>query len=376
MWYTARLGGVYLRGIFTILSFFLTVIILILFVYFMDLKNKLKRETDLNSLLIEISKEFTAYKDKYKLLKKILIDTLKIVNDGEAGSILLYNKEKDCMEFVAAIGYDIDKLKKIKLKKEELFLFKLNKLQSPDIIRNPRIFDKEYIDNEKFKMLDEINALDLMATLSAPIYIDGEFYGIINIDNKNDYNAFNNKDIDLIDFIIKQLEISIKNAILLDELNYALRVDKLTDVYNRRYFEEILEKEIKKAQRYKNKFSLIFIDLDDFKIINDTKGHKMGDCVLKYFAEALKTNLRDTDIIARLGGDEFVLILHNADENQAQGKMGYIKNYLRDNPLNDIVVDFSYGICEYKDGITIDEILTLSDNRMYADKKLRKLNVF
>lgn len=365
-----------MRDFFVLLSFFLSIMLFLMHKRYIQSKQKFQREVDLNSLLIEISKEFTAYKDKYKLLKKILIDTLKIINEGEAGSILLYNKEKDYMEFVAAIGYDIDELKKIKLKKEELFLYKLNKLQAPDIIRNPRIFDKEYIDNEKFEMLEEMNALDLMATLSAPIYIDGEFYGIINIDNKKDYNAFSNKDIELIDFIVKHLEISIKNAILLDELNYALRVDKLTDVYNRRYFEEILEKEIKKAQRYNSKFSLIFIDLDDFKVINDTQGHKMGDCVLRYFANVLKSNLRDTDVIARLGGDEFVLILHNADENQAQGKMGYIKNYLRENPLNDIVIDFSYGICEYEDGITIDEILTLADNRMYEDKKLRKISVF
>lgn len=365
-----------MRDFFVLLSFFLILSLVVLYNRFIIIKQNYKREANINSLLIEISKEFTAYKDKFKLLKKILIDTLKLINDGEAGSILLYNKEKDYMEFVAAIGYDIDELRKIKLKKEELYLYKLNKLQAPDIIRNPRIFDKEYIDNQKFKMLDEIDALDLMATLSAPIYIDGEFYGIINIDNKNDYDAFNNKDIDLIDFIVKQLEVSIKNAILLDELNYALRVDKLTDVYNRRYFEEILEKEIKKAQRYNNKFSLIFIDLDDFKIINDTQGHKMGDCVLRYFANALKANLRDTDVIARLGGDEFVLILHNADENQAQGKMGYIKNYLRDNPLNDITIDFSYGICEYKDGMNIDDVLTFADNRMYDDKKLRKVSVF
>ncbi|MCX7950427.1 MAG: sensor domain-containing diguanylate cyclase [Clostridiales bacterium] len=365
-----------MRDFFILLSFFLSIMLFLMHKRYIKSKQKFQREVDLNSLLIEISKEFTAYKDKYKLLKKILIDTLKIINEGEAGSILLYNKEKDYMEFVAAIGYDIDELKKIKLKKEELFLYKLNKLQAPDIIRNPRIFDKEYIDNEKFEMLEEMNALDLMATLSVPIYIDGEFYGIINIDNKNDYNAFSNKDIELIDFIVKHLEISIKNAILLDELNYALRVDKLTDVYNRRYFEEILEKEIKKAQRYNSKFSLIFIDLDDFKVINDTQGHKMGDCVLRYFANVLKANLRDTDVIARLGGDEFVLILHNADENQAHGKMGYIKNYLIENPLNDIVIDFSYGICEYEDGITIDEILTLADNRMYEDKKFRKINVF
>lgn len=218
-----------------------------------------------------------------------------------------------------------------------------------------------------------MNALEIKSTLSAPIYIDGKFYGVINIDNLNNVDAFTNKDIELIEFLVKQLEASIKNVLLLNELKYALRTDELTDVYNRRYFEELLEKEIKRARRYGNNFSLILIDLDDFKPINDNYGHKMGDKVLKYFADVLKKNLRDTDVVARLGGDEFVLLLHGADENKSEGKIGFIKNYLRENPFEEIVIDFSYGICEYRDGMDIDTIMTKADDKMYEQKRIKKV---
>lgn len=362
-----------MRPFFAVLSLILIFILLIFHNQYIKLREKYEREVDLNNLLIEISKELMAYKDVNKLFKKILIDTLKIIEEGDAGSILVYNKERNCMEYVAAIGYDIDELKKVNFNKDELYLYKLNRLNCADIIKNPRSFDSEYIDNEKYKMLLEMNALEIKSTLSAPIYLEGEFYGVINIDNLNKVDAFTNKDIELIEFLVKQLEASIKNAILLEELKYALRTDKLTDIYNRRCFEEILEKEIKRAVRYGNNFSIILIDLDDFKPINDTYGHKMGDRVLKYFADVLKRNLRDTDVVARLGGDEFVLLLHGADENKAEGKIGFIKNYLRENPIENIVIDFSYGICEYRYGMNIDTIMTKADDKMYEQKRIKKV---
>ncbi|CDF57484.1 sensor domain-containing diguanylate cyclase [Thermobrachium celere] len=359
---------------FIVLMFVLIVLALMVVAnLYVRLKEKYEREVNLNNLLIEISKEFSVYKDVYKLYKKILVDTLKIIEEGDAGSILIYNREKDHMEYVAAIGYDIDELKKINLKKEELYLYKLNRLNSADIIKNPRAFDSEYIDNEKYNMLMEMEALNIKSVLSAPIYVDGEFYGIINIDNNSNVDAFSEKDIELIDFLVKQMEIAIKNAHLLDELKHTLRTDDLTGVYNRRYFEELLEKEIRRAQRYGNRFSLVLIDLDNFKPINDTFGHKKGDKVLKHFANILKCNLRDTDIVARLGGDEFVILLHGADENQAEGKMGFIKNCLVENTVDDLVIDFSYGICEYKDGLDIDKMITCADDKMYEQKKIKKI---
>ncbi|WP_027308156.1 sensor domain-containing diguanylate cyclase [Caloramator sp. ALD01] len=362
-----------MRPFFAVLILLLSFVLLILHNQYIKLRQKYEREVDLNNLLIEISKELMAYKDVNKLFKKILVDTLKIVEEGDAGSILVYNKQKDCMEYVAAIGYDIDELKKVNFNKDELYLYKLNRLNAADIIKNPRYFDSEFIDNEKYRMLLEMNALEIKSTLSAPIYIDGEFYGVINIDNLNKVDAFTNKDIELIEFLVKQLEASIKNAILLEELKYALRRDKLTDVYNRRCFEEILEKEIKRAARYGNSFSIVLIDLDDFKPINDTYGHKMGDRALKYFADILKKNLRDTDVVARLGGDEFVLLLHGADENKSEGKIGFIKNYLRENPFKEIVIDFSYGICEYRDGMDMDTLMTKADDKMYEQKRIKKV---
>ncbi|MCX7904956.1 MAG: GAF domain-containing protein, partial [Caloramator sp.] len=243
---------------FIVLMFVLIVLALMVVANkYVRLKEEYEREVNLNNLLIEISKEFSVYKDVYKLYKKILVDTLKIIEEGDAGSILIYNREKDHMEYVAAIGYDIDELKKINLKKEELYLYKLNRLNSADIIKNPRAFDSEYIDNEKYNMLMEMEALNIKSVLSAPIYVDGEFYGIINIDNNSNVDAFSEKDIELIDFLVKQMEIAIKNAHLLDELKHTLRTDDLTGVYNRRYFEELLEKEIRRAKRYGNRFSLV-----------------------------------------------------------------------------------------------------------------------
>lgn len=98
-----------------------------------------------------------------------------------------------------------------------------------------------------------------------------------------------------------------------DEIYRLTTVDGLTQIYNRRYFEESLEREISRCNRYHRNMSLVMIDLDYFKQINDTHGHLAGDYVLKHVASTIKTRIRREDILARYGGEEFGLLLPEVD---------------------------------------------------------------
>lgn len=364
--------------------YMLLVVIIIVLSYLYVIKlaqyNQIKylydRTNDINNTLIKISEDLSNYQDISALYQQMLDDTINLIEGADSGSILIYNKEKEIMEYVAAVSYNLDDLKKIVFKKEELFLYKTTRLKVPDIIKNPMVFDSININKEKFNMLHSIKALNIKSTLSSPLYINGEFYGIINVDSRTSENAFAKKDIRLIQYICRQLETAIKNALLMNELIKITRIDKLTDVYNRHYFEEIMEIEIKRAERYENNFTLVMIDMDDFKMINDNYGHNMGDEILRYFVDVLKQHIRSTDIVARFAGDEFIVVMHNSNEAQTLKRIKSIRNYFKEHPYCNISIEFSAGVCTYRKGATLNDIIICADNNMYEEKRKRKKDLY
>lgn len=332
-----------------------------------------ERTSLINDTMMNISEELSSFKDIDSLYKQLLEETIKIIVGAEVGSILVYNKEKDLMEYRAVCGFDMELLQNIKLKKEELFLYESTELRRPDIIKDPGKFDSLNIDHEKYSLLKDSQALEIKSTLSAPIYVNGEFFGIINIDNSSDVNAFSKKDIRLITYICRQLEGAIKNVFLVNELVEALRIDKLTGICNRRHLEEILERIISSSRL--TELCVVMIDLDDFKYINDNYGHKVGDEVLKYFSDVLKSNMGEYDIASRYAGDEFVIVVNDSYENTKR-MMDNIRDYLAKHPYKGIKSEFSSGICRVEKGMDMDKILTIADDRMYDEKRHRKgLNI-
>lgn len=331
-----------------------------------------KRTTEINNTMLKMTEDMQEYYDIEILYRQILIDTISIINDAEAGSILIYNKEKDVFEFKTAVGFDLDKLKNVSLKKEELFLYNKTRLKYPSIIRNPVVFDKEIVNMESYDKFIKSNSLDIKAVLSTPIYVNGELYGILNVDSKTKENAFNKYDVRLTKYISAHLEIAIKNVLLMNDLVRALRIDDLTGLYNKRYFEEIMEEKVNKAYFENTTFSLVMIDLDDFKIINDTMGHKMGDEVLGYFSKVLKGILKENDIAARYAGDEFVLAVFDSDERETTEIIRLVKQRLKENLYKGIEVKFSSGICQYRRGMSLEDIIITADNNMYSDKRMHK----
>jgi diguanylate cyclase (GGDEF)-like protein len=145
--------------------------------------------------------------------------------------------------------------------------------------------------------------------------------------------------------------------------------DPLTGLRNRRFFDERLQEEYSRAQRDQNYvFSLVMIDINDFKQINDQKGHATGDKVLKQVANEMLTHLRINDICCRLGGDEFVIILPGADQKQSE----QLRQRLRSIRIS-LPVTLSIGCaCYPQDAQLPKHLLDLADERMYADKRRHK----
>ncbi len=150
--------------------------------------------------------------------------------------------------------------------------------------------------------------------------------------------------------------------------------DHLTDLYNRRKFEEDLENEILLAARYQRKFSLVMVDLDDFKRVNDEYGHAAGDSVLIRFSNVLKENIRGSDLVARLGGDEFCILLHETNCDMATEVCKNIQQFLAENPLEfqgeHYAIVGSFGIAGYpQHGTESETLMQAADKAMYQAKR-------
>ncbi|WP_457627113.1 putative bifunctional diguanylate cyclase/phosphodiesterase [Persephonella sp.] len=166
------------------------------------------------------------------------------------------------------------------------------------------------------------------------------------------------------------------------ELEYYAGHDPLTGLYNRRIFEDLLRYEVSRAQRKNYNFSLILIDLDNFKYINDTYGHHTGDMVLKSVADILESSIRDGDLVARIGGDEFVIMLSETPLEQAIQVAERIRKNLEENRIctmdgSVISVSASLGVVEFPThGRTKEELLIVVDNALYRAKDMGKNKVY
>lgn len=149
------------------------------------------------------------------------------------------------------------------------------------------------------------------------------------------------------------------------------RTDRLTGLWNRLYFLELLDLEIKRFQRKSQPFTLAYLDIDNFKKVNDTWGHNRGDKLLILTAQVLQQNVRQVDAIARLGGDEFVLLLPETDLKNGNLVLQRVNKKLREMiEIESFPVGFSIGaVTFYSLPESIDEILAIADRWMYEVKK-------
>jgi len=162
--------------------------------------------------------------------------------------------------------------------------------------------------------------------------------------------------------------------ILIEENFQKAIKDPLTQLYNRAYLEDIANKLLNEAKREEEKIALIFIDLNNFKIVNDIYGHEKGDEVLKEVANELKKSFRNYDIIVRYGGDEFIVLLKIPKEKFNLEKILNSIDERIKNKLNKYNISLSFGIATTQESFDLEKLIELADERMYKDKRRKKAN--
>lgn len=161
------------------------------------------------------------------------------------------------------------------------------------------------------------------------------------------------------------------------EERLAARTDFTTGAVNARYFNELLQMEISRIRRYPHPITLVYIDVDNFKLVNDLFGHKIGDDVLRCIADELKSQLRSTDTVARLGGDEFVMLLPSTRQPEARLVVSKVYDHLLETMRErNWPVTFSMGAvtCEFSP-YSAEQLINMADELMYEVKNTTKNNV-
>ena len=210
--------------------------------------------------------------------------------------------------------------------------------------------------------------------LGVPMALGERLLGALAIETTVPHLFYDRADQDLLQFVATQVATVVERKRAEDRLRHLAHHDGLTNLTNRALFHDRLETALRSANRIENQIALLFLDLDGFKEINDTRGHEAGDRILVEVARRLEDSTRETDTVARMGGDEFTVLLTNVqDRGAVETAIAKVRELLAmpiDLDGERVYVSCSIGMALYPgDGVTANELLARADTDMYAGKR-------
>jgi diguanylate cyclase (GGDEF)-like protein len=212
-----------------------------------------------------------------------------------------------------------------------------------------------------------------------PLICQDRVVGVLNLADKMDSNQFDSSDIALIELFSQLIGASIGNIKLFEKIQRQATTDGLTGLVNHKTFYEILEKELWRSRRYGGQISLIMIDVDNLKNINDVYGHRAGDKAIREISRRIKECIRQIDTAARYGGDEFAVILLNSSIEDAtivaQRMVDAVANSHTTWQREQIPLSISVGLGQYNADTTPEDITNRSDQALYMAKQAGKNTV-
>lgn len=344
-------------------------------VKFVEIKSKEDKVNDLQKSLYNISilyniSQAVNFIDDLKRLLQVILSKALVTLEAEKGSLMLYDYSINALQVKVVYGLP-DKKMEDGINNGTI---PCSTIKAGEGIAGTVFLEKKAIitnlggQDPRFSQKNTLNSTKTL--LCVPLIVKNETIGVINISNKQGSKLFNQKDLDFMSSLANQAAIAIDNAKL-----YELATkDGLTKLYIYRHFYTLLENEIRRCVRYKHNMSLLMIDIDDFKKVNDTYGHLVGDSILREISSKISTTVRKIDTPARYGGEEFVVILPETTKNDAL----VIAERLR-RAIESVVVETSdgikisptasFGIAQHPiDGVDPKSLIGNADTALYYSK--------
>jgi diguanylate cyclase (GGDEF)-like protein len=257
----------------------------------------------------------------------LILETVQPLIRAEAWSLLLYNEEQKTLHFEIATGPGSQKLKKIVLRLGEGVAGWVARERLPLIVNDPRS------DSRFNPSPDKSIGFSSRSILALPLISHGRLLGVLEIINKEGLLPFNEQDQETAGRLADLIAIAIDRATLYQKTVETTLIDDLTGAFNSRFLTNQVPKELRRAERFGFEISLIFLDLDHFKEVNDDFGHLVGSRCLVDVAKLFLGNLREMDLLARYGGDEFVAVLPHTNLEMAGLAADRLRRKLFENPV-------------------------------------------
>src|SRR5216683_824899 len=208
------------------------------------------------------------------------------------------------------------------------------------------------------------------AVLCLPISYGETLLGVLNIESR-DENAFAPQDVLILNTLADLLATALHNSFVFQKLQQQSITDGLTGIKTRRFFWEAVSSEWKRASRSGRPFSVVLVDLDKFKQVNDSLGHLEGDLVLARVGRLLEQKSRQSNVVARYGGDEFIILMPETGPDQAAVLAERLRQWIAsDSMLSEHKITGSFGVASFPThGFSIEDIIRVADAGMYVSKR-------
>lgn len=333
-----------------------------------DMRSLLERRNEELRALVEIGKALTSSLDLQEILS-VIMERVSTLLKPRVWSLLMIDETTGELVFEIAISPAADRLKGVRLKKGEgiagWVALHGEALLIPDVSGDPRFTSQ----------IDKTTDFTTRSIVCVPVRSKSRILGVVEIINSLDEGAFTEGDLQLLSTIADYAAIAIENARYVQKIRELVITDELTGLYNSRHFHEIVDREVARAQRYQAQLSLVFIDLDYFKKVNDTHGHLVGSRLLTDIGHLIARNIRKVDMAVRYGGDEFVIVLPNTPKNGAFTLVSNLRQKIKAHSFTAskgqrISITASFGIATFPDDAqTKLDLIRLADKAMYEVKE-------
>ncbi len=329
----------------------------------------LKKKVHQLKMINEVSKILNSTIKLDEILLRLMEKVGDLV-DGEGWSLLMYNKEKNTLEFKFVIGEKSQQLMGMSIPYGTGIVGWAAEHKKSVLVKDTRQ------DDRFFKGVDEKVEFQTKSVICVPIVYRNELLGVVEVVNKKNNRFFTEDDQKIVEILVEQAAVAIQNTYLLEKTYSLTLLDHLTGLFNFRKLHHVMDK----FMETETSFAFLFMDLDNFKLINDNHGHKFGSTALVEFANVLRTMISDKDYAFRYGGDEFIVLLREKSINDAvafsEKLLKYMKShtFLNKEKIN-AELGVSIGVSHYpalaKEPMTVQ---SQADSAMYEVKKNGKMS--